>query len=235
MQSLDRQKALAEAEKRLKAAFRDKSLLDCALVHASYVNEHRGEKREHNERLEFLGDAVLELVATESLYKTFASTGEGVLTSLRAALVKGDHLARVANELHLGEYLLLSRGEEKCGGRRKDYILANALEAVIGAIYLDRGFNAAHKFIDKFILVRLEDILKQGAHVDAKSRLQEISQGKWGITPVYEVLSESGPDHNKVFETTVLIGDKAAGRGRGSSKQKAQEQAAKDALENLKL
>lgn len=213
--------------------FKDRALLETAFVHTSYVNEHKHEKKRDNERLEFLGDAVLELVTTEFLYDTFPETGEGQLTNFRAALVKGKHLAEVARNLKLGQYLMLSRGEEKSGGREKNYILANTLEALIGGIYLDRGFAIAHKFITNFILTNLGEILKKGLHIDAKSKLQEISQEKFGITPTYQVLQESGPDHKKSFEVGVFIGDKMLGKGLGSSKQTAEQEAAFAALNAL--
>lgn len=203
------------------------------MVHKSYVNEHKDESRKHNERLEFLGDAVLELVTTEFLYASFPEKGEGQLTTFRSALVKGKHLAQVARELDLGEYLLLSHGEEKSGGREKNYILANALEALIGAIYLDRGFLIAHKFISKFILTKLGDIISKGLHVDAKSKFQELSQDKVGVTPIYKVLSERGPDHNKIFEVGAFVADKLMGKGTGSSKQKAEQDAAIHALKEI--
>lgn len=224
---------LKELEKKIKISFKNPALLDAAFVHTSYVNEHKHEHLEHNERLEFLGDAVLELVTTEFLYEAFPREGEGKLTNFRSALVKGNHLAKVSRELGLGQYLKLSRGEERGGGREKNYLLANVLEALIGAIYLDRGFAAAHKFISKFILTNLDEILKHGLHVDPKSSLQEFSQDKHGVTPVYEVLSESGPDHNKVFEVGVSICEKMLAKGTGSSKQKAEQDAAVNALKNV--
>lgn len=222
-------------EQKIRIKFKNHLLLETAFVHTSYLNEHKLDPRSDNERLEFLGDAVLELVTTEYLYAAFPDTGEGQLTSFRSALVKGKHLAEVARGLDLGKYLLLSRGEEKSGGREKNYILANTLEALIGAIYLDRGFSTSHKFISRFILTNLGDILKKGLHVDAKSHLQEFSQEKFGVTPVYQVLSESGPDHNKLFEVGVLLGERLVGKGTGSSKQKAEEQAAIAALKELKV
>lgn len=234
MQSLLRKNLPASLEKKIKIKFKDLSILDNALVHKSYVNEHKSEGKAHNERLEFLGDAVLELVTTEYLYGSFPDSGEGQLTTFRSALVKGKHLAQVAREIGLGEYLLLSHGEEKSGGREKNYILANALEALIGAIYLDRGFSVAHKFISNFILTKLGDILRHGLHVDSKSKFQELSQEKQGITPAYQVMTEQGPDHNKVFEVGAFIGDVLVGKGTGSSKQKAEEAAAADALANFK-
>ena len=217
----------------IKISFKDFSLFETAFVHKSYVNEHKREKIEDNERLEFLGDAVLELVTTEFLYKEFPKEGEGRLTNFRSALVKGNHLAEVSRAMGLGKYLQLSRGEEKGGGREKNYLLANTLEALIGAIYLDRGFTAAHKFISRYILTNLGEILKKGLHIDSKSHLQEFSQDKHGVTPVYTVLSESGPDHNKIFEVAVYIGEKMLAKGTGSSKQKADQDAAVNALKEI--
>ncbi len=222
-------------EQKIRIKFKNRLLLETAFIHKSYLNEHKSDSRSDNERLEFLGDAVLELVTTEYLYGAFPDTGEGQLTSFRSALVKGRHLAEVARSLGLGNYLLLSRGEEKSGGREKNYILANTLEALIGAVYLDRGFAVSHKFISRFILTNLGDILKKGLHVDAKSHLQEFSQETLSITPAYQVLNESGPDHNKMFEVGVLLGERLVGKGTGSSKQKAEEQAAIAALRELKV
>ena len=226
---------LAAFMRKIRTKFKNTALLQMAFVHTSYVNEHRGEVSEDNERLEFLGDAVRELVTTEYLYAQFPDCGEGDLTTFRSALVKGKHLSEVANELGIGQYLLLSRGEEKSGGREKNYILANAIEAIIGAMYLDRGFAVAHKFISNFILKNLGDIIRQGLHHDSKSKLQEISQEKRGVTPRYDVLSDSGPDHNKVFEVGVFIGEELIGKGTGSSKQKAEQAAATDALSSFSL
>lgn len=217
-------------EKQIGIRFKDKNLLDNAFVHSSYVNEHKGEKRAHNERLEFLGDAVLELVTTEFLYQTFPDLPEGKLTSFRSALVKGRHLAEVANGLDIGFYLYLSHGEEKSGGRRKNYILANAVEALIGAIYLDRGFKTAHKFVSKFIIKKLGLIVEKGLHVDAKSRFQELAQGKVRMTPAYRLLKQSGPDHNKIFVMGAYIGDELVAKGSGNSKQEAEQAAAAEAL-----
>ncbi len=214
--------------------FTDKKLLDTAFVHKSYVNEHRDLKDKHNERLEFLGDAVLELVVTEFLYKNFPSKEEGVLTNWRAALVKGKHLAEIATLLDLGAYLYLSRGEERSGGRKKNYIMANTLESFIGAIYLDKDYKTAHAFIDQFILNKLSSILEQGLHVDAKSRFQEISQDKLGITPEYRLLDDQGPDHDKSFIMGAYFGDELIARGSGSSKQKAEQKAADQALKAKK-
>lgn len=204
-----------------------------AFIHRSYLNEHKESKFESNERLEFLGDAVLELVVTEYLYRHYPNP-EGELTNWRSALVKGEMLAKVARELELGQYLFLSHGEEKSGGREKDYLLANTFEALVGVIYLELGYKDAQVFIQKFLLSHLETILDSGAHIDAKSRLQERAQEKIGTTPNYELHSEEGPDHNKIFTMTAYIGDRMVGKGKGGSKQVAEQKAAEDALTRLK-
>lgn len=217
-------------EKQMKLKFRNPELLENAFIHKSYVNEHRQEKVEDNERLEFLGDAVLELAATKHLFEKCPDRNEGDMTSFRSALVKGKHLAEIAEKLELGKYLFLSHGEEKSGGREKKYILANALEALIGALYLDRGYQVAEKFIDRFILKRLDEIISGGHHIDSKSLFQELSQEKEEFTPYYEVLEETGPDHNKNFIMGAYINGELISKGSGSSKQKAEEEAAKNAL-----
>lgn len=229
-----------ELEKKIKIDFQSKELLDTAFVHKSYINEHRDLKPEHNERLEFLGDAVLELVVTEFLYKNYPKEEEGALTNWRSALVKGKHLSEISIELDLGIYLYLSRGEERSGGRKKNYILANTLEALIGAIYLDQGYQSAHGFIDEFILKKLEKILEKGSHIDSKSRFQEVAQEVYNVTPEYKFISEEGPDHNKVFTMGLYVGDKFIADGQGSSKQKAEQEAARAGIkvekwENYKL
>lgn len=220
-------------EKQIGMKFKNWHLLRTAFVHRSYLNEHKSSELEHNERLEFLGDAVLELVVTEHLYCEFPNP-EGDLTNWRSALVKGTMLAKVAKELDIGKYLFLSHGEEKSGGREKDYLLANTFEAVIGVIYLELGYKKAKKFIDKFLLVRLDEILKTGSHIDAKSKLQEIAQEKVGTTPDYQIQHEEGPDHDKIFTMGAFIGDRMVGKGKGSSKQIAEQVAAEDALKRLK-
>jgi ribonuclease III len=217
-------------EEKIGIKFRNLDILDVAFVHKSYLNEHKDKKKEHNERLEFLGDAVLELVVTDFLYKNFPTKGEGIMTNWRAALVKGKHLAEIAVQLDLGIYLFLSRGEERSGGRKKGYILANTLEALIGAIYMDQDYVTAHDFIGKFILNKLGSILEKGLHIDAKSRFQEISQEFMGITPEYRVLKEEGPDHNKIFTMGAYIGEEFIAQGEGSSKQKAEQLAAEASL-----
>jgi ribonuclease-3 len=223
-----------ELEKKIGVKIKNHDFLKTAFVHKSYINEHRGENIEHNERIEFLGDAVLELAVTDYLFKKCPDSDEGEMTSFRSALVKGKHLAEVSEELNLGKYLFLSRGEEKSGGRDKKYILANTLESLIGAIYLDHNYGVAEKFIKKFILAKLDDILEKDLHIDAKSRFQEISQEKEEVTPHYEVMEEKGPDHDKNFTMGVFIRDELVATGEGSSKQKAEESAAKNALKAKK-
>lgn len=217
-------------QKKIGCAIKNKELLRRAFIHKSFVNEEKGSRSEHNERLEFLGDAVLELVTTEYLFKKYPLKQEGELTNWRSALVKGHHLAAVAHELSLGRYLHLSRGEERSGGREKPHMLANALEALIGAIFLDRGYRVTHTFIHDFILTNLAEIIEKGLHVDAKSLFQEMAQGKLGKTPHYVTISETGPDHNKVFIMAAYIGDELIAKGAGPSKQKAENAAAAAAI-----
>lgn len=214
-------------EKIIGVNFRKKDLLLQAITHRSAVKESQAYG--HNERLEFLGDAVLELVTTEHLFRA-SGKSEGELTNMRSALVQGDHLAEVAKELGLGEYLYMSRGEEASGGRDKQSTLANAVEALIGAIYLDKGLDVARNFIEQRILQHLDDLLAAGKHRDEKSVFQESSQEKLGITPHYEVVSEEGPDHDKTFTSAVFIGEEKVAQGSGNSKQKAEQAAAKAGL-----
>ncbi|MEI6169526.1 MAG: ribonuclease III [Candidatus Saccharibacteria bacterium] len=219
-----------EVEKIIDVTFENDDLIKTACTHRSYLNEHRSTVTEHNERLEFLGDAVLELVVTDFLYLTYPDKPEGELTSWRAALVKTESLAELADQLKVGQFLLMSRGEAKSGGRTRMALLANLVEAIIGAIYLDRGYEVAAKFIDKNINSKLDNILKQGLHIDAKSHFQEVAQEKEGVTPHYEVIGEEGPDHDKIFEMSVFLNKKIWGTGKGNSKQTAQQAAAEDAL-----
>jgi ribonuclease-3 len=221
----------SKLEKTIGYRFKKVAILENVFVHRSYLNENVGKEIDSNERLEFLGDAVLELVVTEYLYKNYKNP-EGELTNWRAALVRGTTLANIASEIKLGEYMLLSRGEEKAGGKSRQIILANAFEALVGAIYLDGGIKPTEKFINKFVLAKLPEILEKKLYIDAKSRFQELVQEKMGITPHYEVISEFGPDHAKSFTVGAYIGDKLVGQGSGSSKQLAQQEAAADALEN---
>lgn len=214
-------------EKTIGVSFRNKDLLHQSLTHRSSV---RGKNSlAHNERMEFLGDAVLELVSTEYLFQYREKT-EGELTSWRSALVNGEHLASVAREIKLGDYVNMSRGEEASGGRDKESTLANALEALIGAIFLDQGYEVVRQFCDAFILVRLQELLAQGKDKDEKSAFQERAQEEMGVTPHYEVLSDSGPDHDKIFICAVFLGDEQIAQGTGNSKQRAEQDAAKAGL-----
>lgn len=214
-------------EKNIGITFRNKDLLMQALTHRSAVRESRANG--HNERLEFLGDAVLELATTEYLYH-LTSKPEGELTNWRSALVQREHLAAVAKDMKLGEFLFMSRGEEASEGRERLSTLANALEALIGAVYIDRGFDVSKTFCHEFILQRLKDLLAQGKDRDQKSVFQEKAQEKTGITPHYETVSAEGPDHKKHFTCAVFIGEEEVARGTGNSKQKAEQAAAKAAL-----
>lgn len=217
-------------EQKIGITFKDKSMLDHAFVHRSYLNEN--DDKESNERLEFLGDAVLELVVTDHLFRTFPALDEGVLTSYRSAIVRGSNLALIAKELGLGEYLYLSRGEENSGGREKHYILANTVEALVGAIYLDQGLDVSTKFVHKWIIVTLDNIISEGLYLDAKTHFQEKAQELLSITPHYKVLKEEGPDHDKVFSVGAYLNDEKAGEGEGANKQEAEQSAARAAIKS---
>lgn len=217
------------AKKIIGGPMKDVELLLRAFTHRSYLNEHRKTVSEHNERLEFLGDAVLELVVTEYLYSTY-SEPEGILTNWRSSLVRTESISAAASRLGFEDYLRLSRGEKRGSERARAQILANCFEAVIGAIYLDQGYECSKEFITKNILTTFEGILKSGTWVDAKSQLQELVQSKVGFTPIYKVLKEEGPDHDKVFEVGAYVEDKLLGKGQGPSKQIAQQKAAEAAL-----
>ncbi|HEV7449640.1 MAG TPA: ribonuclease III [Candidatus Paceibacterota bacterium] len=218
-------------EDQLGIQFNDTDLLRQAFTHRSYLNEHRGEVKGHNERLEFLGDAVLELIATRFLYEKFPTHPEGDLTAYRAALVNAVTCAEVAGELGMNDFLLLSRGEAKDTGRARGILLANAFEALVGAIYLDLGYDAANDFISKFLFPKIDEIIKNKLWQDAKSSLQEKAQEVEGVTPNYAVLKEWGPDHDKHFVVGVNIKDKLIAEGDGKSKQDAEQSAARAALE----
>ncbi len=223
-------KDFSKLEKKLKTKFANKDLLKQAVVHRSYLNEHPEFELPHNERLEFLGDAVLELVVTEYLYKNYPNP-EGELTNWRAALVNAKMLAEIASELGIEDYLYLSKGEAKdVNSKARQIILANAMEAVIGAIYLDKDYEAAKKMIMAQVIVKLPDILKHKLYQDPKSSFQEITQEKVGITPSYKVLEESGPDHAKHFVIGVFLKKELVAKGEGASKQEAQVAAAAEAL-----
>jgi ribonuclease-3 len=218
-------------EKKLGVTFKNQDFLITALTHRSYLNENPKFRLPHNERLEFLGDAVLELAVTKYLYNSYPDP-EGELTNWRAALVNANMLSQVAQELDLEDFLLLSKGEAKDKkSKARLYILANAFEAVTGAIYLDRGFEMAEKFIEKVLLWRLKEIIEKRLYLDPKSRFQEAAQEFVGITPSYKVLEEAGPDHAKWFRVGVYLGDEFIAEGEGSSKHEAQVQAASRALE----
>ncbi len=211
---------------------KDITIYESALTHRSYLNENRENKGLiHNERLEFLGDAVLELIISEHLYNNYPDRPEGELTSFRAATVKTDTLAKAAKDLNFGEYLKMSVGEEATGGRSKDYLLANTFEAVLGAIYLDLGYEACQGFIEKTLLPLIPEIVEKRLDIDAKTLFQEKAQAKFKLTPTYKVISSHGPDHDKTFVIGVFLGEKEFGRGEGASKQRAEEAAAAMALE----
>jgi ribonuclease-3 len=223
-------KDISELEKKIKIKFKNIDLLNTAVTHRSYLNENRSYKLDQNERLEFLGDAVLELVVTDYLYANFPNP-EGELTNWRASLVNKDMLARVSRSIGVEDFLLMSRGEAKDTGRAREYLLANAMEAIIGAIYLDQGYESAKNFILENIVVNLKEVLESKSYLDPKSHFQEVAQDKEGVTPNYRVLSESGPDHNKKFVVGVYIGEEKVAEGEGCSKQEAQRNAAKAGLE----
>lgn len=212
----------------LGVSFSNEDLLIRALVHRSSLNDDEVERS--NERLEYLGDAVIELSISQLLFEKYPEFEEGKLTSLRSALVKTDSLAKEALKLQLGNFIYMSTGEETTGGRERPYILANTMEAVIGAMYLDQGFKVTHSFIEKYIFYKIEEIVKNRLDVDAKSLLQEITQEKVRVTPVYEIVSEKGPDHKKLFTMAVKINDFILATGEGNSKQTAERAAARKAV-----
>ncbi|MBI2613014.1 ribonuclease III [Candidatus Kaiserbacteria bacterium] len=217
-------------EKKIGYTFKTKNLLEQAFTHRSYLNENRELGRDHNERLEFLGDAVLELAVTEFLYVKYPDKPEGDLTAYRAALVNTQSISDAATKLGMNDYLLLSRGEARDTGRAREIILANAFEALIGAIYLDAGYGAAQKFIETQLFHKTDEVVSKRLWQDAKSKLQEIAQGTVGITPTYELMSQSGPDHDKRFVVAARIGDERLANGEGRSKQEAEQDAAQKAL-----
>lgn len=220
-----------EFETSIGISFIDKDLIKKAFTHRSYLNENRSLKLEHNERLEFLGDAVLELVVTDFLYKKFPGKNEGELTALRSALVKAETLAAAAEKVGMNSYLLLSKGESRDVGRARQYILANTFESVVGAIYLDQGYTIAGEFIAKQLFDQIDEIIENKKFIDAKSRFQEMAQEKAGFTPSYKLVKEVGPDHNKIFTVSVTVGEEEITEGEGKSKQEAEQMAAEKALE----
>lgn len=221
---------LSDLKEKLALKFDNQDLLLQALTHRSYLNENPAFRVGHNERLEFLGDAVLELVVTGELYRRFPEKPEGELTSFRAALVNSNMLADVSTETGINGFLLLSRGEAKDVGRARQYILANAFEALVGAIYIDQGYDGAKEFIERTLLPRLPEVLEKKLYKDPKSLFQEEAQERVGITPNYGVLREWGPDHDKHFVVGVFLGEELVAEGEGPSKQTAQEDAARNGL-----
>lgn len=211
----------------------NEELFKTAFTHRSYLNEHKGYNNPSNERLEFLGDAVLQLLSSEYLYKHYQNSPEGDLTNFRSALVCTSSIGAEAKRLGYGEQLLLSNGEEATGGRDREYILANTFEAVLGALYIEKGLDFCRNFVERELMHKIEAVIENEQYKDAKSRFQEIAQEKQGITPEYKVLDSWGPDHDKTFKVGVYLNDKEWGIGEGSSKQKAEQEAAKDATRRI--
>ena len=225
-------KDLSNLEKMIGIKFHDINHLRQSVVHRSYLNENPDFDLDHNERLEFLGDAVLEIIVTEYLYKTYPTTPEGDLTNWRASLVNSRMLSIIARDIGLEAYLYLSKGEAKdSNSKARQYILANAVEALIGAIYIDQGIEPAKGFVQRNILIKLENILTNKLYMDPKSKFQEKAQEIHKVTPHYKVLRENGPDHAKIFEVGLYLGDELISEGKGSSKQEAQVDAAEKGLE----
>jgi len=224
-------KDFTELEKRIGFFFHNKSVLTQALTHRSYINEHPNIETGHNERLEFLGDAVLELVVTEELFQRFPAVPEGELTAYRAAMVNTISLAETSHQLGLDDFLLLSKGEAKDKGKGRSNILANTFESIVGALYLDQGYEAAQRFIAENLFPKITDIVEKKLYRDAKSLVQEVAQEKLGVTPSYEIINEKGPDHDKHFTAGIYFGEELAAQGRGASKQEAEQAAARKALE----
>ncbi len=220
----------SEAEKIIGVTFNNKELLKQAFTHRSYLNENKDVNLEHNERLEFLGDAVLELVSTDYLYAEYPKKPEGDLTALRSALVNSVMLASLSTDLDFNKYLLLSRGESKDMGRARQYILANTFEAVVGAIYIDSGYDRARSFIARVLLPKTKEIEEKRLWIDAKSFFQEKAQEKTGITPMYKTLKEFGPDHDKEFTVGLYLNELLVSEGKGKSKQEAEQDAARNGL-----
>ena len=213
--------------------FNEPSLLEQAVVHSSYINENPAFTLGHNERLEFLGDAILGYIAAEKLYQEFPDLTEGEMTKLRAALVRRDTLARMARGIRLGDFLLMGKGEEASGGRNKTPNLAGALEAVIAAVYLDRGVDIARELVLRLLDKEISKAISHGMSIDYKSRLQEIIQSRYQLAPVYRLVAEAGPDHDKTFTVDVMVGDSILGKGTGKSKKLAEKEAARLALDRL--
>ena len=219
-----------EFEKKTKIVFKDKNLLKQAFIHRSYINENPSTGLSHNERLEFLGDAVLELVVTDFLYKKYPGYTEGELTALRSSLVNAIIVSETAVKVGMNDFLLLSKGEAKDNGKARQYILANTFEAYVGAAYLDQGYGVVEKFIAKYLLPEIEEIVSKKLWRDAKSLVQEKAQEFVNVTPAYKVLHETGPDHDKHFTVGITFGGELIAEGKGKSKQEAEQKAAEAAL-----
>jgi len=226
------EKNIKEFETKLGVSFNDINVLRHAFIHRSYINEHKESGLEHNERLEFLGDAVLELVVTDFLFKRYSEKTEGELTAYRAALVNTNSLSVASTRLGLNEYLHLSKGESKDTGRARQYILANTFEAVVGALYLDQGYQAAEKFIADNLFGLIDEIISKRLWQDSKSLFQEKAQENAGVTPQYELIEEKGPDHDREFVIGAYLGKELIATGKGRAKQEAEQEAAKNALES---
>lgn len=220
----------SEFEKKFNLEFKNKGLLEQAFIHRSYINENKGLGLEHNERLEFLGDAVLELVVTHFLFEKFPDVAEGILTAYRSSLVRTESISAAAHAMGMNDLLKLSKGESRDLGKARDYILANAFESFVGAVYLDRGYDAAKQIIADALFDNIDQVISEGTWKDAKSYVQEMSQEHYSETPRYELVSAVGPDHDKHFVMAVYFGDKKIAEGAGNSKQKSQQDAAKNAL-----
>ncbi|MCD5381404.1 MAG: ribonuclease III [Candidatus Pacebacteria bacterium] len=231
MEERNIQTNLEKLQKLLNVEFTDTKVLLSAVTHRSYLNEHREADWDHNERLEFLGDAVLELVTTDYLYKKYADKPEGELTAVRAALVNTVSLSAASEELGINDYLLMSKGEAKDVGRARQYILANVFEACIGAIYMDQGYEVAREFIASRLFGKTEEIVKDRLWQDAKSRFQEMAQEHVSVTPTYETISQEGPDHHRVFTVGVFLKNELVAKGNGRSKQEAEQKAAEKGVE----
>lgn len=222
-----------EVAKKIGVEFKNKKLLKTAFTHRSYLNENRGKGLENNERLEFLGDAVLELIISSFLFTNYPDKAEGDLTSIRAAIVRTESLAEESKKLDLGQHLKMSKGEEDSGGKEKEYLLANLYEATLGAIYLEHGYKVCEDFVGRTLLKKVDKIVSQKLFIDPKTKIQELMQSKFKITPTYEIIEENGPDHDKMFTVALLKGEQQLSVGHGHSKQKAEEDAAKNAIEKI--
>lgn len=219
-----------EIEEKIGVKFQDKKLLKTAFTHRSYLNENRGQGLQNNERLEFLGDAVLELIISSYLFKNYTDRAEGDLTSIRAAIVRTESIAEETRKLELGQYLKMSKGEEDSGGKEKEYLLANLYEAILGAMYLEHGYDVCRDFVSRTLFLKIETIISEELFIDPKTKIQELMQRKYKVTPIYEIVKEDGPDHEKTFTVALFRDTEKLSEGEGPSKQKAEEDAARNAI-----